>query len=121
VELDLPLFPSYLFVKFEPRSKQHYTILNMKGVVGILGSNDKPTPVSEQEIDSIRKVLLAGPTVVVVPKVINGIPVRVTGGPLSGVEGVVQGHGRRNRVFVGVASISQSLLVEVNAVDVQPI
>ena len=53
-----PMFPGYLYVKLLMTDQSWYVIRNTEYVIGIIGSSGqrmKPTPVSEVEIERIRK------------------------------------------------------------------
>lgn len=55
-----PLFPQYLFVRFDITRKSRWNaILNARGVKRLLGMGDKPTPVADQIIADIRTGLRA--------------------------------------------------------------
>jgi transcription antitermination factor NusG len=121
VELDLPLFPSYLFIKIEPKTERYYEILDTKGVVSILGNNGQPSPIPEYEIASIQKVLSTRSTVSTVPGLKKGTRVEVVSGPLTGVQGIVEGKGRHNRLFIVITSVGQSIIVDIDSADLQVI
>src|SRR5438445_8862203 len=55
VEVEQPLFPGYIFCRFEPR--QRLPILTTPGVVSIIAFGKEPAPVADAEIEAIRAVL----------------------------------------------------------------
>ena len=118
-EVDLPLFPSYLFVNVEPRPESFWTVLDARGVVRILSNNGTYAPVPEREITAVKQILAAAKPVKSLPWLQRGREVRVATGPLRGMEGVFDGHGRKERVFILVKSIGQSLVVDIDARDVR--
>ncbi len=85
------LFPGYLFVEMIMTDDAWYVVRNTPGVTGFIGSSGggaKPFPVSPEEIDSIlRRMGMSDRKIVVGFKV--GDRVKITNGPFSGVEGVV--------------------------------
>ncbi len=46
-------FPGYILVKLELTKQIHHLIKNLQKVSGFLGSSDKPTPISDNEIQRI--------------------------------------------------------------------
>jgi transcriptional antiterminator NusG len=85
------LFPGYLFVEMIMTDEAWYVVRNTPGVTGFIGSSGggaKPFPVSPEEIDSIlRRIGMSDRKITVDFKV--GDRVRVTNGPFSGLEGIV--------------------------------
>ena len=63
-ELDLPLFPGYLFCRFDVHDRLR-PILTTPGVISILGAGKVPIPVADEEITTIRAVLGSGLAVVI--------------------------------------------------------
>ena len=114
-----PLFTSYLFVHIGATSQQWFHILDTRGVVTILGSKGSPTAIPESEITTIRRVLSSRIPVMSSPWLQKGKRVRVVAGPLCGIEGVVEEHKRYNRLFLAIESLGQSIVVDVDARDVE--
>jgi len=52
-EVELALFPSYVFVHLA--LKDRLRVLEIPGVVNIVGSQGKPTPLAEEEIERFRR------------------------------------------------------------------
>src|SRR5271155_4132413 len=57
-EVDAPLFPGYLFCRFNPQDR--LPILKTPGVIQIVGFNNSPTAFDEAEIRSIQTPVTAG-------------------------------------------------------------
>ena len=85
-EIEVALFPGYVFCQFD--SKKRLPILVTPGVVGVVGRGNRPEPVDDTEIASIRTVALAGRPVQPWPFLRLGQRVRLQSGPLTGVEGI---------------------------------
>ena len=58
------------------------------GIVGIVGPGNRPEPVEDIEIASIRKLALSGRPVQPWPFLRSGQRVRLQAGPLVGAEGI---------------------------------
>src|SRR5437763_14442924 len=61
VESERPLFPGYLFCRFEPHKR--VPVLNTPGVLSVVGVGSQPEPIPEHEIEAIQQVLRSGLTV----------------------------------------------------------
>ncbi len=84
------------------------------------GSGYEPTPLADFEIESLRSGLHLRkfePH----PYLVVGERVRIKAGPLEGMEGVLLRKKNNLRVVLTVASIKQSVAVEVDAGDVEPL
>src|SRR5262245_41521812 len=56
--ISLPLFPNYLFCRFNIRSQ--HPVLMTPGVVLIAGTGSLPVPVNEKEILAVRNIVHSG-------------------------------------------------------------
>lgn len=118
VDLDLPLFPGYIFVRF---ASQHDRI-RILGVPGVLwmvcGTGKKPTPLPDTEMNRLRAELHlrhAEPH----PLSLTGQRVRIRCGALSGMEGILERWKNGVRVILTLELVRQSIAVEVNSHDLE--
>src|SRR5512133_1243298 len=54
----LPLFPGYLFCRFDQHAR--LPILTTPGVLHVVGSGRVPIPISETEVEDVRRVVNSG-------------------------------------------------------------
>jgi transcription antitermination factor NusG len=116
VILDLPLFPTYLFVRIQ--HSERGSVLSVPGVLSLVGNGRQPLPIPEAEIEHLRAGMgmrSAEPQ----PYLAVGERVRVTGGPLAGYEGLLIRKNNELRVVISVERIQQSISVEVDQADVE--
>src|SRR5436190_14761882 len=57
-ELQKPLFPGYLFCRFDPENR--LPILKTPGVTGIVGIGKTPLPVEAHEVENVRRIVESG-------------------------------------------------------------
>ena len=115
----LPLFPCYVFVR--GGLSRRSMVVTTPGVHMILYNGERVAVIPEAEIDAIRLVV-SGPTRVEPhPYLRCGERVRVTRGSLTGVEGVLLRKKSVYRLVLSVEMLAQSVAVEINAVDVEPL
>jgi transcription antitermination factor NusG len=118
--VEAPLFAGYAFVRIAPAPEQRVRVLRTQGVVELVGTLGQGTPIPEDQIEAVRTVVsLKLPfTQHVFLKV--GQRVRVRGGALDGVEGVlVACNGSRNLV-ISVEPIQRSLSIRIEGYQVEP-
>ena len=113
--LDLPLFPGYLFVHIELAQKLR--VLSISGAVRLVGVGNSPQALPDDEIQQIRKLLLANPRMEPHPYLRVGSRVRVSRGPLEGTEGCIIRYKNHYRVVISVHLIQRSVAVELDALD----
>jgi len=118
-ELELPLFPGYLFCKFNPLDR--LPILMTPGVLQVVGNGKNPIPVDDAEIVTLRMVMRSGLPRQPWPSPQVGQRVRLEYGPLSGVEGILQSFKGGRRIVLSVALLQRSVAVEVDESWVSPI
>jgi len=118
-ELELPLFPGYVFVRTSLAARR--PILQVPGVLDFITFHGQPTPVPDGEIDALRRSVTGTAAVEPFSYLTTGRRVRVRGGPLAGVTGILVAKKRRFRVVLSIALIQQSVAVEVDACDLEPL
>jgi transcription antitermination factor NusG len=118
--IDVPMFAGYLFVRVAMDKHRHVEILKARGVVKVLGGRwDQLMPVSEGEIESIKRVLDAGVTPEPHLHLREGQRVRIEQGPLAGVQGIlVRTRPNRGLLVLSVDLLHQSVAIEVDCTAV---
>jgi transcription antitermination factor NusG len=111
-EFELPLFPGYVFSRFD--LQQSLRILVTPGVLQILGSGRTPTPVAEEEIAALQAVMNSGCDLQPYPFV-QGDKVKITEGPLAGIEGTVVRFKDPLRLVLSITLLKRSVLVETDS------
>jgi transcription antitermination factor NusG len=118
-KVQLPLFPGYLFVHVALRDRLR--ILRLPGVVGLVGTNGVPVPLPQADIETIREALQHGVHAEPHRYLKVGSRVRIRGGPLEGLSGILRMKKGQMRVVVSVDLIMRSIAVDIDAADVEPI
>lgn len=116
VKLDLPLFPNYIFVRIE--REERFRVLNVPGVLSILGSGADLFPVADEYITSLREGLAAH-KIQPYPSVEVGDRVRIIAGAMTGMEGTLIQKKNELRVVLKVAMLERCMAVEVTTADVE--
>lgn len=116
---DAPLFPGYLFCRFNPQNRLH--ILTTPGVIQIVGNNGSPTAIDETEIQAIQTAVASGLPSEPWPYLTVGDRVRIESGPLCDLEGTVVKHKGRDRLVLSVTLLQRSVAVEIDSAFVSPL
>jgi transcription termination/antitermination protein NusG len=112
VESEHPLFPGYVFCRFD--AKKRLPILMTTGVISVLSFGKEPVPIPEEEIEAVRAVLRSGLPAEPCPYLREGQRVRVTHGSLDGVEGILVKKKSQFRMVVSVTMLQRSISVEID-------
>jgi len=112
-EVELALFPSYVFVRIEASKK--LPVLQVPGVVSIVTFNGELAALPEQEIDALRRGLENQLCAEPCPYLKVGKRVRVVRGPMAGAEGILSRKKDTYRFVISVDVLMRSVAVEVDA------
>ena len=119
VTLDLPLFPGYVFVRID--YDERVRVLGVPGIVTFVGGTGRrPASLPEEEIEALRTGLClrrAEPH----PLLMVGQRARIRSGALAGMEGVVVRQKSGLRMVLTVDLIMQSVSVEVDGSELEPV
>ena len=119
VVLDLPLFPGYVFVHLELPDR--LKVLQIPGVVNLVEFGGVPCPIPEEEIEALQSCLACRVRMQPHPYLSVGRRVLVKSGPLAGLEGILARRKNGYRLVLSIDSISSSVWVELDAMDVEPV
>ncbi len=119
VTLELPLFPSYLFVRI--RRSERGSVLSVPGALAVVGgTGGEPASLPDAAIESLRngsKEHRIEPH----PLLRVGQFVRIRSGAFAGMEGIVVRKKGGFRVVLTLEQIMQSVAVELNEDNVEPL
>jgi transcriptional antiterminator NusG len=111
-QVEAPLFPGYVFCRFDPRNR--LPILKTPGVMRVVGIGKVPAPIEEDEIKAIRAVIEAGLPAQPWPFTHEGDRVEIIDGPLRGIEGMVGKCAHDGRLILSVTMLQRSVSVEID-------
>ena len=118
VQLQLPLFPGYVFVRLALRERLR--VLQIPSVVRLVGFSGQPTALPDTEMEIMRSGLSQSLRAEPHPFLTVGRRVRITGGPFAGLEGVLRRKKSGMRVVVSLGLIQRSVAVDVDVADLRP-
>jgi transcription termination/antitermination protein NusG len=117
--VNVPLFPSYLFVQMNLLSASKLQVLKTPGVVGFVGNMTGPLPIPDAQIESVRRLVESGEEYSSHATLKKGDRVAVVQGPLRGVEGTLLQVGPRSKLVVAIELIQRSVVVTVSEDDLK--
>ncbi|MGH9446743.1 MAG: transcription termination/antitermination protein NusG [Terriglobia bacterium] len=111
-QLSLPLFPSYVFVK--GGLDRQLQIMTTPGVYSIVASAGRAAAIPEEQIDAVKRMVEGPLRVEPHPFLKCGDAVRVTTGPLQGIEGILVRKKNVTRLVLSIEMLTKSVAVEID-------
>jgi transcription antitermination factor NusG len=118
-EVRAPLFPGYLFCRFNVCDR--LPVLITPGVISVVGTGRVPIPVEESEIEAIQRMVSTGVPLEPCPYLEVGQLIRVEDGALSGIEGVLTSFKGTRRIVVSISLLRRSVALEIDRSVVSPV
>jgi transcription antitermination factor NusG len=118
-EIEQPLFPGYLFCRFDFQNRR--PLVMTPGVLQIVGNGRTAIPVSDDEIDALRLAVASGMPKQPWPYLEVGQRVRVNYGTLTGLEGILVNVKGNHRVVLSVTLLHRSVAMEVDTAWLSPV
>ncbi len=109
--LELPLFPGYVFCRLNPQHRM--PLLTIPGVLHFVGIGRTPIPIEDAEIGALQTAVHSGLLTEPWPYLEVGQRVRLEEGPLAGLEGVLVGTSKQQRLLVSVTLLKRSVAVAI--------
>jgi transcription antitermination factor NusG len=116
VEIELPLFPGYVFVKMVITDK--VWVLSHPGVIRLVGFKGNAVALPDGEVERLRSLLVvwkAEPY----PFLTAGKQIRVKSGPFANLEGRIVRRKGKMRLIVSLELIQRAILLEMDAFEAQ--
>jgi transcription antitermination factor NusG len=117
--LELPLFSQYVFVRMASDAEVRTRVLRTVGVVRLAGAPGHGTPVPEEQIESLQAMVELRIPLMPHSHINVGERVRICGGALNGVEGVLVSIKDARRLVVSVDLIQRSVAVQLDGFEVE--
>jgi len=110
--IEMPLLPSYIFVKTSPKSFQ--AVYKIYGVVKFVSFEGKPVAIPQKQIDILRLLIDSDADIEVTSEnFAKGDNVEVVNGILTGLAGELIKIGSNNRFVVRIDKLNQNLILQI--------
>lgn len=120
-EVELPLFAGYNFVRVCFSTGERLQVLKTHGVAGFVGINGCGSAIPENQIEDIRTLLTSKVAFEEQPFLKVGQRVRIRGGALDGMEGILSAHNDDRSLVISLEPIERSLSVRIQGYTVEPV
>ena len=109
--VELPVFSCYVFVKLIATAEERLAVLKTMGVFRFVSVNGQAASIPDAQIESIQKVFANKVDLSPCSFLKIGQRVRIRGGCLDGVEGVLTGNRGERKLVISVELLQQSVSV----------
>jgi transcription antitermination factor NusG len=120
--LKTPMFPGYLFLRHRMDKESYLQLLRARGLTRILGERwDRLAEIPECEMNPVQAAAAARCPMFPFPYLREGQRVRITRGPLTGIEGsLVESRPDRGLLVLSVHLLQRSVAMSIDATTVTP-
>ena len=119
VKVEVPMFSCYAFVRMVQTVEERLKVLRTPGVLGFVGSERQGTPIPDEQIESLRTAISENIPCFPHPFISVGKRVRIRGGSLDGVEGILVRQGGDQSLVVSVELLHRSISIRVEGYDIE--
>jgi transcription antitermination factor NusG len=120
-QVQLPLFSNYLFVRIGQDRSTRVNVLQTSGVFGFVGIRGTGVPIPDKQIETVQTIIREKVLFSPHPFLDIGQKVRIRGGSLEGICGVLSAINGDQSLIVSVDSILRSLAIRIDGYGIEPI
>jgi transcription antitermination factor NusG len=117
--VELPMFSHYLFVKLLPTAESRVRVLQTAGVVQFVGATGCGTPIPNEQIESLHAIVSHCVSAAPHEFLRVGERVRIRGGVLEGIEGILSAIRNDKSVVVSVELIQKSVAIRIDGFEIE--
>ena len=118
--VQVPLFPCYAFIHIVPSPQLRSVVQQTRRVIRLLSANDEPVPIPDSEIESMKSLLAGKVPFSPYDFLRAGQKVRIRGGCLDGLEGILVVRNGERSLVLSVNLIQRSLALSIEGYEVDP-
>jgi transcriptional antiterminator NusG len=116
--ITVPLFPGYAFVHIDQSCDARRSVLQTAGLIGFVSFGGIVQEVPAKQIEDLQLLLHGKESFSLHAFVHTGQRVRIRGGCLHGLEGVLLEHGK-GKLLISIESIRRSLAIEIQGYELE--
>jgi transcription termination/antitermination protein NusG len=117
--VEVPLFPGYVFVRTVSCAEVRILLLRTAGVASLVGAHGRGAPIPDKEIEDVQTLVNHRIPLAPYPFLDVGQRVRIRGGSLDGMEGILAARNADRSLVVSVELIRRSVAIRLAGYDVE--
>ena len=120
-KVEMPLFPHYVFVRIAQTVENRVSVLQTNGVTNFVGTRGIGIPIPDDQIERVQAVVAQGLPVVPHEFLNVGKRIRIRGGALDGIQGIITAMSGDQTLVLSVDLIQRSLAIRIAGFSVEPV
>lgn len=117
--IQVPLFAGYAFARLDASRATRLRVLQTAGVLRLVSSHGEAVPIPTEQVEHIRRLLQENLPCSLHGFLHSGQRVRVRGGSLDGVEGILVESAARHLV-ISIECLQRSIAVRIEGYELEP-
>jgi transcription antitermination factor NusG len=117
--IELPLFSHYVFVQIPATTELRVNVLRTSGVLRFAGVPGCGTPVPDEQIENLKAIVDQRVPLAPHEFIKVGERVRIRGGALNGIEGILAAIKNDRSLVVSVDLIQKSVAIRIDGFEVE--
>jgi len=118
--IELPMFSQYVFVRVLPSGNSRIRVLQTRGVVQYVGATGRGIPIPDEQMESLISIVSRNVPTVSHEFLRVGQRIRIRGGSLEGVEGILSAIQNEKCLVVSIDLIHKSVAIRLEGFEVEP-
>ena len=118
--VEVPMFLQYLFVRLNPTAESRLRVLQTAGIVQFVGAAGRGTPIPDEQIQSLHAIVSHRIPAMPHEFLRVGERVRIRGGSLEGIEGILSAIRSDKSLVVSIDLIEKSVAIRIDGFEVEP-
>jgi len=114
----IPLFSGYTFAHFDLSAGVRIELLHTEGVIGVINVRGVATPIPAKQIDDLQRLLSQKVPCALHAFLKIGQRVRIRGGCLDGLEGILEQRAEKNLV-IAIESIQRAVAITIEGYELE--
>jgi len=114
----IPLFSGYTFARLELSTAMRTELLRTRGVIGLIGFRGIAIPIPAKQIDDLQMLLSQKVPCCLHAFLKVGQHVRIRGGCLDGLEGILAQRGEKNLV-IAIEAIQRAVAITIEGYELE--
>lgn len=116
--VDVPLFSGYVFVRLYPSSASRLKVVRTEGVISFVTFGGGATPIPSKQIEDLQRLLSQKVSCSLHAFLKIGQRVRIRGGCLDGLEGILKQSGQK-KLVISIECIQRSVAIQIEGYELE--
>ncbi|MGD0428277.1 MAG: UpxY family transcription antiterminator [Candidatus Acidiferrales bacterium] len=119
--VEMPLFPQYVFVRIAQTLHTRVSVLRTNGVSNFVGTRGIGVAIPDEQIERVQTVVTRGIPATPHAFLNVGKRIRIRGGALDGLQGILTAVNGDQTLVVSVELIQRSIAIRIAGFSVEPV